>query len=215
MDRSEVYRHAGLGGRAGFGQRPAIVVIDFQNAFTSEQSASGADMSDACKATRQLTDVAREKNIQIIYTRVGYKLNGVDLGIWGEKCPSLKEIQPGSWHYEWDSHLDVRPEDVEIEKHGPSAFFGTHLAPMLNAMHIDTVILCGCTVGGCVYATSLDSCSYGFRTIVPQECVADRSQEVYDLFLWNMNQKYADIMPLDDVLAAIEQLNPLEYAFRT
>jgi len=172
-------------------------------------------MSAACKATRTLTDAARLKNIPVIYTRVGYKSNGADLGVWGEKCPSLKTIQPGTWAYEWDHHLDVRPEDVEIEKHGPSAFFGTHLAPMLNAMHIDTVILCGCTVGGCVYATSLDSCSYGFRTIVPKECVADRNQDVYDMFLWNMDQKYADVMRLDDVLAVIGRLEPLEFAFRT
>lgn len=166
-------------------------------------------------ATRRLTDAARMKNIQIIYTRVGYKANGVDLGVWGQKCPSLIAIQPGSWAYEWDQHLDVRAEDVEIEKHGPSAFFGTHLAPMLNAMRIDTVILCGCTVGGCVYATALDSCSYGFRTIVPKECVSDRSQEVSDLFLWNLDQKYADVMGLDEVIAAIERLQPLDYEFRS
>ncbi|WP_059050755.1 isochorismatase family protein [Paenibacillus senegalimassiliensis] len=205
MDKQSIYQLAGLGGRAGFGKRAAIVVIDFQNAFASGASASGTDMSAACRETRRLTDAARPWDIPVIYTRVGYKPGGIDLGVWGTKCPSLIPISQGTWEYEWNEHLDVREGDVELEKHGPSAFFGTHLAPMLINRQIDTVILCGCTVGGCVYATAIDSCSYGFRTIIVKEGVADRSQEVFDLFLWNLDQKYADVMVLEEVLGLLPQ----------
>ena len=84
---------------------------------------------------------------------------------------------------------------------------------MLIPMHIDTVILCGATVGGCVYATSIDSCSYGFRTIIPKDAVGDRTKETYDMFLWNMDQKYGDVSSVDECIAEIEKLDPLEYEF--
>ncbi len=213
MDKNDVYKKAGLGGQVGFGKRPVVVVIDFQKAFSSDDSDSGADMSDACRSTRVLTDAAREKNIKVVYTRVVYKENGMDLGVWAEKCPSLRIITKDSFGSEWDEVLDIREEDLIIEKHWPSAFFGTHLAPILNAMQIDTAILCGCTVGGCVYATAVDACSHGFRTIVPKECVSDRTKETYDMFLWNMNQKYADVMALNDVISIIGDMKPLRYDF--
>lgn len=212
--KDEIYQKAGLGGKVGFGKRPVILVVDFQNAYTDPRAATAGDLSYQCQQTKKLTDAARKKNIRVIYTRVGYAKDGVDLGLWGEKCPSLKPVTRDSWLYEWNQYLDVRPEDVQIEKHWPSAFFGTHLAQMLIPMHIDTVILCGCTVGGCVYATAIDSCSYGFRTIIPKDAVGDRTKETYDMFLWNMGQKYADISSVDECIAEIEKLEPLTYEFQ-
>lgn len=214
MDSKDaIYKKAGLGGKVGFGKRPAIIVIDFQKAFTCADAPAGTDMSFQCKQTKKLTDAARKKNIRIFYTRVGFAKDGIDIGLWGEKCCSNKLVTRDTWLYEWDDNLDIRPEDVLIEKHWPSAFFGTHLAQMLIPLHIDTTILCGCTVGGCVYASAIDSCSYGFRTIIPQDAVFDRTKETYEMFLWNMNQKYGDVSTVDECIAEIEKLEPLEYEF--
>ena len=212
--KDDIYKKAGLGGSVGFGERPVIIVVDFQNAYTDPRAATAGDLNFQCQQTKKLTDAAREKNIRVIYTRVGYSEDGIDLGLWGEKCPSLKPVTRDTWDYEWNQYLDVREEDVKIEKHWPSAFFGTHLTQMLIPMHIDTCIICGGTVGGCVYATVIDSCSYGFRTIIPRDAVGDRTKETYDMFLWNMNQKYGDVSSVDECIEYFKTIEPLEYEFQ-
>ena len=98
-----------------------------------------------------------------------------------------------------------------MEKHWPSTFFGTHLLSMLITTHTDTVILTGCTTAGCVYASAVDSCSYGFRTIVVSDGVADRAEETHNMFLWNMGQKYADVLSVDETIENIKGLEKLEY----
>lgn len=211
--KDAIYQKAGLGGNVGFGKRPAIVVVDFQQAFTHADAPAGVDMSAQCRATRRLTDAAREKNIKVIYTRVGFNKDGTDIGLWGEKCCSNKLVTRDTWLYDWDENLDVRDTDITMEKHRPSCFFDTHLSQILIPMKIDTLLICGCTVGGCVYASAVDSCSYGFRTIIPKDAVYDRTQETYDMFLWNMGQKYGDISDVDACIAYFQTLSPLTYDF--
>lgn len=211
--KADVYKKAGLGGDVGFGKRPAIIVVDFQKAFTHGDAPAGTDMSFQCKQTKKLTDAAREKNIKVFYSRVGFSKDGIDIGLWATKCCSNKLVLRDTWLYDWDENLDIRPEDVQFEKYRPSAFFGTHLAQMLKPLQIDTTIICGCTVAGCIYATVVDSCSNGYRTIIPKDAVFDRSHETYDMFLWNMGQKYGDISTVDECIEKINGLQKLEYEF--
>lgn len=210
-DKEQIYQKSKLGGKVGLGKRPAIVVIDLQKGFTLPSAPAGGDMTSTVEAVNKLTDAAREKNIRIFYTRVGYNRDGSDLGVFGHKAFVLKDFTRDSWYYELDDRLKIKENDIIIEKHWPSSFFGTHLLQMLITMHIDTLIVTGCTTAGCVYATVVDSCSYGFRTAVVMEGVADRAQETHNMFLWNMGQKYADIMSVDEVIEGIQKLEKLEY----
>lgn len=210
-NRQEAYSRSKLGGGIGFGKRPAIVVIDFQKGFTLPEAPAGGDMTAAVNTAVKVINEARKKNIKVFYTRVGYNKDGSDLLAFGHKATILREFTRDHWYYEWDERLDIREEDICIEKHWPSAFFGTHFVQMLIGMRIDTLIVCGCTTAGCVYATVVDSCSYGFRTIVVPDGVADRAKETHDMFLWNMGQKYADIMTSDEVITKINELEPLTY----
>lgn len=210
--REAIYKRAKLGGKVGFGNRPVIIVVDFQKGFTLPQSPSGRDMTDRIMNAVMITNAARHKNIKIIYTRLGFNKDGSDLTTFGKKAFILKEFVRDHWYYEWDDRLDIKEDDIQIEKHCPSVFFGTPIAQILVTLQIDTVVLCGCTVGGCVYASAVDSCSFGFKTIVVSDASADRSQEVYDLFLWNLGQKYADIMTTDEVICKIQSINSLSYA---
>lgn len=195
----------------GFGRRPAIVAIDLQKGFTLPTAAAGGDMTSTVEAVNKLTEAAREKNIRVFYTRVGYQRDGIDLGVFGHKAFVLREFTRDTLDYELDGRLKIREEDIIIEKHWPSAFFGTHLLQMLITLHTDTLIVTGCTTAGCVYASVVDSCSYGFRTVVVSEGVADRAQETHNMFLWNMGQKYADVMSVDEVIEEINKLEKLEY----
>lgn len=206
-DKEISYKKAQMGNPVGFGKRPAVVVVDFQKRFTVESDAGdGGDMSKECKAARKLIDAARVKGLKIFYSTQGYRKDLVDLGVWGDKGHGLRTIYSGTWNTEIDENLEVREEDIVFEKHWPSVFFGSHLLQMLINLRVDTVILCGCTASGCLYASAVDACSYGFHTIVCEEASADRSEETRRIFLWNMNQKYADVMHLDDIIAYLASL---------
>lgn len=210
-DKEQIYERAKLGGQIGFGKRPAIVVIDFQKGFTLPEAAAGGDMTEAVNTSVKIVKEARDKNIKVIYTRVGYNKDGSDLTAFGHKATILREFTRDHWYYEFDDRLDIREEDICMEKHWPSPFFGTHLVQMLIAMHIDTLIICGCTTAGCVYAAAIDACSYGYRTMVVEDGVTDRAKETHEMFLWNMGQKYADIMSSEEVIQEIKKLEPLSY----
>lgn len=210
-DKENVYKKAGLGKPVGFGERPALIVVDFQKGFTKAESALGGDLGAEVLQTKKLADACRKKNVKVVYTRVGYNKDGSDLTTWSLKVPGLLEYTRDTWFYEYDERLGIQPEDYLIEKHAPSAFFGTHLVPMLIALHIDTVILTGCTVGGCLYATAIDALSYGYRPMIVTDCAGDRSQETKEIFMWNMGMKYGDLMSCDEVIGVIDKLKPMQY----
>lgn len=210
--KEEIYASSTMGHKVGFGSRPAIIVVDFQNEYTRQDLGNtGASMIQECKMTSRLTKVAREKNIKVIYTKQTTKSQGIDVGTFNNKCHSLMKMHEGNWGYELDEHLDVEDTDIIITKTGPSVFFGTNLVQMLIKMHIDTVILCGCTMGGCVYASAIDSMSYGFRTIIVKDAVADKHKDVYDMFLFNATFKYADASDAAETIEYFDTLEPMEY----
>ena len=210
-NKEDAYKNSKLGGGIGFGKRPAIVVIDLQKGFTLEKATAGADMTATVENVNRLTKASREKNVKVYYTRVGYSKNGIDTGPFGHKAMVLREFTRDHWNYEMDDRLDIREDDIVMEKHWPSVFFGTHLVQMLIATHVDTVILTGCTTAGCVYASTVDSCSYGFRTIVVEDAVADRAVETHNMFLWNMGQKYADVLNVDGTIDELKKIKKMEY----
>ncbi len=204
--KEEAYKRGKFGGKVGFGKKPAIVVVDLQKGFTMPGTAPGRDMTKEVLATAKITKAAKAKNIRAFYTRVGYNKDGSDLGVFGKKVGILKKFTRDSVLYEMDERLKIDKTGIVFEKHWPSAFFGTHLNQMLITMGIDTIIVTGCTTAGCIYSTAVDSCSYGYRTIVVSDAVADRSIETHNLFLWNMGQKYADIMSSDEVIQEIKKI---------
>ena len=208
-DKEEIYKAAQMGCTSGFGKKCAVLVVDFQKRFTHQNKyGSGGDMSKECKAARVLIDCARKKNMRIFYSYMGFRPDGVDIGAWSRKGKTLATCIAGQGdESEIDEHLEVRDEDIVFIKTRPSVFFATNLVEMLISLHVDTVIICGCTVAGCLYASVVDCISYGFRTIVCEEASADRSPETREMFLWNINQKYADVMSLEDICKAIDQMD--------
>jgi nicotinamidase-related amidase len=120
--------------------------------------------------------------------------------------PALGELQIGSRWVEIDPRLEPREEETIVLKKGASAFFGTNLATILIAQRIDTVILCGATTSGCIRATAVDLLQYGYPTLVPRECVADRAQAPHEANLFDIQAKYADVVSLEETLAYLESL---------
>jgi maleamate amidohydrolase len=202
----EVYAAAGLGQSVTLGSRPAVLVVDFSCGFTDPECTLGADMSAAVEATRRLLDAARGKGLPVIFTTIGYEPSLKDGGLWLQKVPSLGDLQIGGRWVEIDPRLEPREDETIVLKKGASAFFGTNLPAILVSQGVDSVILCGATTSGCIRATAIDLLQYGYPTLVPRECVADRAQAPHEANLFDIDAKYADVVPLDDVLEYVERV---------
>ncbi len=198
--------------RFGFGKRPAIINIDLQKAYTCVGEFVTAYETDPQQLAHvnQLSNALRAKGGPVVWTYVAYMDSGEDCGIWGTRTDtpdSLQNIKVGSRRSEFDDRLQIdHQRDVVINKRMASAFHETHLNSVFNFHGIDTVIVTGGSTSGCVRATVIDSLSRSFRTIVPEECVADKHESPHFANLYDMAVKYADVMSAKEVLAYLEGL---------
>ena len=199
----EIYAKARLGEAVTMGSRPAVLVVDFSCGFTDPGCALGSDLTAEVEATRRLLDAAREKGMPVIFTTIGFEESLKDGGLWLQKVPSLGDLQLGGRWVEIDPRLGRQPDETVIVKKGASAFFGTNLAAVLIAQGVDSVVLCGATTSGCIRASAIDLLQYGFPTLVPRECVGDRAQAPHEANLFDIQAKYADVVPLEDALAYV------------
>lgn len=202
----EIYERARLGQSVTLGARPAVLVVDFSRGFTDPESTMGSELTREVEATTRLLAAAREREIPVIFTTIGFEPNLNDGSLWLEKAPGLGELIIGSKWVEIDPRLERRDEETVILKKGASAFFGTNLPSILVSQGVDTIIMCGATTSGCIRATAIDLLQYGYPTLVPRECVGDRAQAPHEANLVDIQAKYADVVSVDDALTYIESV---------
>ncbi len=206
-EEKQRYQRAAPGGEIGFGERPALLIIDFMYSFTDPDEAFGANMDEALKATARVINLVRQKGVPVIYAVFQYDEGSEsELGIWVKKMPSLPQLKAGSRLVQIDERVKPVTGEPVIVKKGPSAFFGTHLASLLVSLRVDTLIITGCTTSGCVRATVVDALQYNFRPIVPRECVADRAKSPHEANLFDIHQKYGDVVPVQRVIDFLNNL---------
>jgi nicotinamidase-related amidase len=173
-------------------------------AFTSVgASPLACDLQTAIDAIRRVLDAARRRGIPVIFTRQAYVAPDVEIPVWRKKIRSLDALMAGTAGVEIDARLAPRPDEYVVLKKYSSAFFGTPLAPYLNSNGVDTVIVTGCTTSGCVRASVVDALQHGYHVIVPREAVGDRSTEVHEANLFDMDAKWADVIPIGEALRTI------------
>lgn len=198
--------------RFGFGARPALINVDLQKAYTSVGEFVTAYETDPKQMdyVNQLAALMRGKGFPVIWTYVAYMDSGEDCGAWGTRSntpDSLQNIKVGSRRSEFDDRLKIdRKRDHIVNKRMASAFFETNLGSVFNWHKIDTVIVTGGSTSGCVRATVVDSLSRSYRTIVPEECVADKHESPHFANLYDMALKYADVVPVAEVLDQLKNL---------
>ncbi|MDX6739617.1 isochorismatase family protein [Actinocorallia sp. A-T 12471] len=216
-----VFEAAGWGRRAGFGSRPAIVVIDVNYNFAGDTDEPILDSIKrwryACgpeswtrsiPAIVRVLEVARRKRLPIVYTTNPRRPDGFDLGVWNDKSHRSTDVVDVMGHRGNDIVDEVAPEDgdIFIEKRKPSAFFGTPLMSHLTNLKADSLILMGSTTSGCVRATAVDAVSYDLKVTIPHEAAFDRSQLSHKVALMDVHMKYCDVTDTDDVLGYLESL---------
>ncbi|MDA4846999.1 isochorismatase family protein [Hoeflea poritis] len=201
MSEQRVYERQGYGGTVGFGNSPALLIVDFVNGFLDPEQFGGGNIVEAAQKTTQLLAAARKADIPVIFTRVVYAEDGSDIGMFCRKATRLSLLTENAEVGQVTDLLAPQSGELIVRKTQASAFFGTSLAPNLIAKGVDTVLVAGCTTSGCVRASVVDAVSYNFRPIVVADCVGDRALGPHDANLFDMGQKYADLMNCDEAVA--------------
>jgi len=206
-----IYRERGFQRRVGFGHRPALVHIDLGNAWTRPGHAFSCDgMDTIIPAVQALNEAGRAKGIPIVYTTTAYEdVEGQnsDMGLWVHKIP-VELLQLGTNAVEIDERIAPQPGELLIVKKRASGFHGTHLSSYLNAQGVDTVIITGVTMAGCVRHTTEDAMAEGFRPIVVREAVGDRVPGVVAWNLFDIDAKFGDVESLERVLDYLAEIEP-------
>jgi maleamate amidohydrolase len=203
MNELDVYAKQGFGNRAGMGIAPALLIVDFVNGFADPAVFGGGNIGPAIAATVPMLAFCRRRGIPVAHTRVVYAADGTDAGVFARKAPGLLRLT------EDDPLSHIVPEltpvagELVVRKLGASAFFETQLASWLRFKRVDTLLIAGCTTSGCVRASVVDSLQHNFRTVVLTDCVGDRAQAPHEANLFDMEQKYADLMDGAAAMAAI------------
>ncbi|GGI33333.1 isochorismatase family protein [Bradyrhizobium guangdongense] len=215
LDERETYALAGLGGAAGFGRRPALLVIDVQyrsvgdrpmpirDAIKQYPTSCGEAGWHAIAHIAELVRLFREKERPVIFPHVARKV-GQDQGAFSAKIPGIMRIP--SEGYDFVREVAPHPGELQLPKTQASAFFGTPLATYLIGAGVDSLVVTGCTTSGCVRASVVDACALNFKSIVPSDAVYDRSPTSHAVNLFDIASKYADVMPTQ---VAIERLRAL------
>jgi nicotinamidase-related amidase len=193
----------------GFGEKIAIVNVDFQQAYTALDRFATSYETDPrqIEYANSISRLARAKGMPVVWTRVAYMENADDAGIWGTRTntpDSLQNIKYGSDRHAYDPRCEIDANDLQYTKRMPSAFFETQLASFLVWHKVDTVVVTGGSTSGCVRATAVDSLSHGYRTIVPIETCADKHESYHFANLTDLQLKYADVEPVQTVIDWLE-----------
>ncbi len=198
-----------LGTAIGWGETPAVLVVDMTDAFVSDEYPTGrTDTGQAAvAANKRLIATARELEVPVLYTTP----HDSDMyppdyqGGTKSSCRTKTVAEMERWD---DGNVIAEPltpkeDEIVIEKPRASSFFDTHLSHLLHYYGIDTLIVTGMTTSGCVRATVVDGHSSNFRVIVPHECAADRSVISHEISLFDMDMKYADVRGVSSVIETL------------
>ncbi len=193
----------------GFGERLAIVNVDVQRAYTDLAAFATSYETDPrqIEYINTISQLARERGMPVIWTRVAYKDDAGDAGVWGTRTntpDSLQNIKYDSERHAYDPRVEIGADDLQYTKRMPSAFFETQLASYLTWHKVDTVVITGGSTSGCVRATAVDALSRGYRAIVPIETTADKHESYHFANLTDLQLKYADVEPVQAVIDWLE-----------
>jgi nicotinamidase-related amidase len=214
-DEQKAYAAAGFGRPSGLGKRPALLIIDvqyrtvgterkpFYEAIKEFPTSCGDVAWDAVEAMVPLIQVFRDRGWPVMYPHVAPKMAD-EGGRLAEKVPAIMGVSAKG--YEFVAEIAPKPGDVLLPKKHPSAFFGTALCSHLIDKQTDTVIVIGCSTSGCVRGTAVDAFSLNFKVAIPQECVYDRSITSHKVNLFDLGQKYADVLPTNELIAKLQAI---------
>ncbi len=189
--------------RVGFGEHPAVVVIDLAVNWTRPDKQMGSNITPVVDATCSILEAARRAQVPIFFSTSEFDPDELP-GLRPRKF--LSDLSPADEAlYDLDPRLGRRPNEKIIRKKSASCFVGTNLQTMLTVLGVDTLIIAGVSTSHCVYATGRDACD-SFRVIIPREAVGERCQIMHWVNLLDMDIDVGDVMPVDEVVGYLDRL---------
>lgn len=203
MGEHDIYKAQGFGNRLGLGQSLALLLVDFTVGFNDPKLFGGGNIAAAIERSVGLLELFRARGRPVAHSRIVYAADGSDAGVFARKVPSLATLSEDHPAGQIVPQLQPRAGELVVRKTEASAFFGTGLARWLIQHRVDTLAVAGCTTSGCVRASVVDAASWNFRPLVIADCVGDRALGPHEANLFDMGQKYADVMTMDDLVKTL------------
>jgi maleamate amidohydrolase len=201
MNTEEIYQRQGFGHTTGIGQRCCLLMVDFVNSFVDPQQLGGPAIQDAVVATVPLLQAFRSWGLPVVHTRVVFESDGSDRNLFATRVKALQALTEHAAGSQIVPELAPLPSEWVVRKQGASAFFNTALSDWLHFHQVDTLVVTGCTTSGCVRATVVDAVQHNFRSVVVSDGVGDRALAPHEANLFDLRQKYADIMTRDELMS--------------
>lgn len=205
------YRERTFMRRMGFGKRPALIIVDLANAWTKPGGKFACNNMDTIlPSVSKLLEAARRIPIPVVYTSTAYQVTEgpfTDMGVGHLKKP-LEALKVGTWDVEIDDCIKPRSNEQVIIKKRNSAFFGTYLGAFLRSSEVDTAIVTGVTLSGCIRHTVEDALSEGLRPMVVREAVGDRVEGPMEWNLFDIEVKFGDVIDLEETILYLNKVQP-------
>jgi len=219
----KVLAEAGYGRRMGFGESPALLIVDVTYEFCGIKSipvleatrqsrrSCGERAWDTIPAMREVLDAARIAGIPVIFsTQRGSDSPAFEAGLWGAKNWRSGEDYPNEDVTALNGRVvdEIKPIEGELvlAKNKPSVFHGTGLVPYLVSKHVDSLIIFGGATSGCVYASAVDAFSYNFKTTVVADASFDRVDTPHWASLLDIDMKYGDVLSSQEVVEHLKSI---------
>jgi maleamate amidohydrolase len=202
----DVYRKQNFGNATGIGKRCALILVDFVNGFVDAEQFGGPHIAAAVVATIPLLAAFRQAGLPVAHTRVVFADDGANKNVFCIKVPPLLKLTEHAHGSQTVPQLTPVSGELVVRKTSASAFFSTGLSEWLHLRGVDTAVIVGCTTSGCVRATVVDAMQFNFSTIVIEDCVGDRAMGPHEANLFDMRQKYADVMTRDVFLNSLAKV---------
>lgn len=200
----DVYARQGFGRTLEIRGRIGLLIVDFVNGFADPDVFGGGNIAAAIRRTEDVLAVARDRGWAVAHSRIVYADDGADETIFSLKVPGMATLREDAWISAIVPSLTPKIGELVVRKTVPSAFFGTGLAPWLTSRGVRTLLVAGCTTSGCVRASVVDAMSHGFRPIVLADCVGDRASGPHEANLFDIAQKYGNVVPAAEVFGLDE-----------
>ncbi|CAO3381553.1 isochorismatase family protein [Azospirillum argentinense] len=196
-----VYERQGFGRSLGIQGRIGLLIVDFVNGFADPAVFGGGNIAPAIARTAQVLEKARAMGWAVAHSRIVYAEDGSDGNVFSIKVPGMQTLTEHAAISAIVPELTPVPGELVVRKTVPSAFFGTGLAPWLTQRGVETLLIAGATTSGCVRASVVDAMCHGFRPVVMADCVGDRALAPHEANLFDIGQKYGDVVPAERILA--------------
>lgn len=201
VSEQAVYERQGFGRSLGIQGRIGLLIVDFVNGFADPAVFGGGNIAPAIARTAQVLEKARAMGWSVAHSRIVYADDGSDGNVFSIKVPGMQTLTEHAAISAIVPELTPVPGELVVRKTVPSAFFGTGLAPWLTQRGVETLLIAGATTSGCVRASVVDAMCHGFRPVVMADCVGDRALAPHEANLFDIGQKYGDVIPAEHILA--------------